>query len=193
MIFEKIYTYGIFISLGLVVYFLSRFKNKNNIKKLVLISEFVTLGTVSRCFLYFVHYIKPLTSIVIISSFYLGAENGCLVGILSMLLSNIFLGQGPWTFYQMLSAGLVGKFSGLLFNNLKLDKKNLFLISILNIFFVYAPIMNFSSYFVMYKNFNLNILSIYLINSIINDIIHVISTIVILFLLTKYIKKVKFI
>lgn len=45
-----------------------------------------------------------------------GGEVGFLVGSLAALVSNVFLGQGPWTIWQMFCWGMMGYTAGLLRN-----------------------------------------------------------------------------
>jgi len=52
--------------------------------------------------------VKPITAIVLISGLAFGAGPGFAVGAVSALASNVFLGQGPWTPWQMAAWGLVG-------------------------------------------------------------------------------------
>ena len=43
-----------------------------------------------------------------------GAESGLVIGAVAALSSNMILGQGPWTPWQMLAWGLVGLTAGML-------------------------------------------------------------------------------
>lgn len=52
--------------------------------------------------------IKPTTAIVLIAGYTFGAPSGFAVGAFAALASNLELGQGPWTPWQMLAWGLVG-------------------------------------------------------------------------------------
>jgi Squalene-hopene cyclase C-terminal domain/Prenyltransferase and squalene oxidase repeat len=52
--------------------------------------------------------VKPITAIVLVSGVAFGAGPGFAVGAISALASNVLLGQGPWTPWQMLGWGLVG-------------------------------------------------------------------------------------
>lgn len=56
------------------------------------------------------------TAMVIVSGIAFGPETGFLVGALSRLLVNFFLGQGAWTPWQMFAWGLIGFLSGFTFN-----------------------------------------------------------------------------
>ena len=62
----------------------------------------------------FIPLFKPITAICVMTAVYLGAEAGFLCGSLSVLISNIYFGQGPWTPFQMLGFGLIGLFAGYL-------------------------------------------------------------------------------
>jgi energy-coupling factor transport system substrate-specific component len=52
--------------------------------------------------------VKPITAIVLVSGFAFGAAPGFAVGAIAGLASNLLLGQGPWTPWQMLGWGVVG-------------------------------------------------------------------------------------
>ena len=52
--------------------------------------------------------VQPCTYLVACSGYVFGPVAGFMVGAVTALVSNFFLGQGPWTLYQMLAWGLVG-------------------------------------------------------------------------------------
>ncbi len=54
--------------------------------------------------------LQPSTFIVAVSGYAFGPVSGFMVGALTALISNFFLGMGPWTLYQMLAWGSVGAF-----------------------------------------------------------------------------------
>lgn len=58
--------------------------------------------------------IQPTTFMVIISGYVFGPRTGFMVGSTAALVSNFFLGQGPWTPWQMLIWGVAGASSGLI-------------------------------------------------------------------------------
>ena len=53
---------------------------------------------------------------VIISGIALGPEAGFLFGALSRLICNFYMGQGPWTPWQMFAWGLLGFLAGFIFD-----------------------------------------------------------------------------
>jgi energy-coupling factor transport system substrate-specific component len=55
---------------------------------------------------------QPVTTIAIVAGIALGARAGAAVGATAALVSNAFLGQGPWTPWQMLCWGLAGASAG---------------------------------------------------------------------------------
>jgi energy-coupling factor transport system substrate-specific component len=57
---------------------------------------------------------QPSTFIIICSGYVFGPVAGFMVGATTALVSNIFLGQGPWTPFQMLAWGLAGVSSALM-------------------------------------------------------------------------------
>ncbi|MHB8532215.1 MAG: prenyltransferase/squalene oxidase repeat-containing protein, partial [Solirubrobacteraceae bacterium] len=52
--------------------------------------------------------VKPITAIVLVSGVTFGAGPGFAVGAIAALASNVLLGEGPWTPWQMLGWGVVG-------------------------------------------------------------------------------------
>ena len=58
---------------------------------------------------------KPVVALVVIAGASLGAETGFLVGAVTMLVSNMIFGQGPWTPWQMFALGMTGFLAGILF------------------------------------------------------------------------------
>lgn len=85
-------------------------------RELVVIALLCAMCTAGRAAFYMLPACKPVTAIVIISAVCLGSETGFLIGETAMLASNIFFGQGVWTPWQMLSMGLIGYITGLIFS-----------------------------------------------------------------------------
>ena len=52
--------------------------------------------------------VQPCTFIVLVSGYAFGPTAGFMIGAETALLSNFFLGQGPWTPWQMLAWGIMG-------------------------------------------------------------------------------------
>ncbi|MFZ5651071.1 MAG: ECF transporter S component [Bacillota bacterium] len=58
--------------------------------------------------------VQPTTFMVIVSGFVFGPRAGFMVGSTAALVSNFFLGQGPWTPWQMFAWGLAGTSAGVI-------------------------------------------------------------------------------
>ncbi len=84
-------------------------------RELVLMATICALCVSGRAVLYMIPEFKPVTALVIISGAALGSEAGFLIGSVTMLVSNIFFGQGAWTPFQMFTMGLIGFLSGLVY------------------------------------------------------------------------------
>lgn len=73
-----------------------------------------SLAAVSRVPFAAIMSVQPTTFIVMITGYVFGAPTGFMVGAIAALVSNFFLGQGPWTPWQMFCWGLCGVMAGLL-------------------------------------------------------------------------------
>src|SRR6056297_88334 len=101
--------------LGLMALILWLYENrKTNVREIALVSTLSALAAVSRIFFAALPNIQPTTFIVMTSGFVFGPSFGFMTGAIAAFLSNNFLGQGPWTPWQMLAWGLAGFISGLL-------------------------------------------------------------------------------
>ena len=58
--------------------------------------------------------VQPSTVLVIVTGWVLGPAAGFTAGATTAFVSNVFLGQGPWTVWQMLAWGLTGALAGVL-------------------------------------------------------------------------------
>jgi energy-coupling factor transport system substrate-specific component len=82
-------------------------------KHMAAVSTLAAIGAASRVPFAVLPGLQPTTFIVCISGYVLGPVNGFMVGIMAPFISNFFLGQGPWTLWQMIGWGLCGVFFGL--------------------------------------------------------------------------------
>jgi energy-coupling factor transport system substrate-specific component len=79
-----------------------------------LVAALAALAVVGRVALSPVPNVVPTTDIALISGYTLGGAPGFAVGALAALVSNFWLGQGPWTPWQMAGWGLAGTLGALL-------------------------------------------------------------------------------
>jgi energy-coupling factor transport system substrate-specific component len=93
--------------------FLARFERKKyDSKEMVLISMLVAIGSIGRIPFQFIPGVQPTSFVIIVTGVVFGSEIGFFVGVTSAFVSNIFLGQGPWTIWQMFAWGLMGLSAG---------------------------------------------------------------------------------
>lgn len=96
-----------------MVPFYMKFENKElNAEEIVLIAMISALAAVGRVPFAALPSIQPTSFIVIMAAMSFGKEVGFLVGNTAALISNLFLGQGPWTPWQMVSWGMMGFTAG---------------------------------------------------------------------------------
>ena len=113
-------------------------------RELVLMAVLCALCVSGRAIFYMLPEFKPLTALVIICAAALGGESGFMIGSVSMLVSNIMFGQGIWTPWQMLSMGLIGFLSGVLFRSCIIvpSKISLAIFGFAAAYILYGGIMN---------------------------------------------------
>jgi energy-coupling factor transport system substrate-specific component len=97
-------------------------------RKVAAIAALSALGGVLRVPFAAIPGLQPTTFITAVAGYTLGPVNGFMVGGMAAFISNFFLGQGPWTLWQMLGWGLCGVFFGVLKNIMKRDSILLFAI-----------------------------------------------------------------
>jgi energy-coupling factor transport system substrate-specific component len=107
------------LSIGLAVstllFLFTRFEGRKvEARELVLIAVLAAIAAVARIPFASLPSIQPTTFVIMTSGLVFGAETGLMVGMIAAFASNLILGQGPWTPWQMLSWGLVGFTAGLL-------------------------------------------------------------------------------
>ena len=77
-------------------------------KTLVLVATLAAAAAAGRVLFAAIPGVQPVTVIAVAAGAALGARAGFGVGALAALVSNFFLGQGPWTPWQMLAWGGCG-------------------------------------------------------------------------------------
>ena len=77
-------------------------------RELALVAALAAAAAGGRVLLAAIPNVQPVTMIVAVTGVSLGARAGLATGAAAALASNAFLGQGPWTPWQMAGWGLVG-------------------------------------------------------------------------------------
>lgn len=87
----------------------SKTTNYFTVHRIALLSVMTALVTVGRLVfaLPFLPNIQPMTALLIIITLNIGVLDGLIVSVLSMLLTNLFLGMGPWTGMQIVSFSMI--------------------------------------------------------------------------------------
>ena len=97
---------------ALVPFFVSFESGSHRARDIMPVIVMTALAVAGRLIFAPVPAVKPVYAIVIMAGLCFGKEEGFITGSLTMLVSNIFFGQGPWTPWQMFAMGLVGYLSG---------------------------------------------------------------------------------
>ena len=121
-------------------------------RELVLLAALCALGVAGRAAFFMLPQCKPVTALSIIAGAAFGGETGFLVGAVSMLVSNMLFGQGPWTPWQMFTMGLIGFVASLLFHSglLRRTRWTMALFGFVAVLALYGGIMNPASALILY-------------------------------------------
>ena len=139
----------IILGLSLIALFLSYEKRKPQAKEIIVLAVLCTIAIVGRQIFAFLPHVKPVGAIVLLVGVTMGANSGFICGAVTMLASNFFFGQGPWTPWQMLGFGLLGFVAGKVFYNRSKINNVIFYIIFYVIFYmlVVGPLLDFSYVF----------------------------------------------
>lgn len=101
----------------LIIFFIAVFalyeKKAISTKQIALIATLSAISGIMRIPFAGLPNIQPSTFFILVSGYVFGPGTGFMVGLLSPLVTNMFIGQGPWTVWQMLAWGLCGLSSSL--------------------------------------------------------------------------------
>lgn len=182
----------LFISLVIVIYstipfFMIFESRKPKARELVIIATLSAIAVAGRGAFFMLPSFKPVAAIVIISAVCFGGESGFLVGAVSMIVSNMFMGQGPWSPWQMFAMGIIGFIAGILFNKgwLKATRGSLCLYGFWSVFIIYGGIMNPASLVMMSKRITWKGLLAVYISGVPVDLVHATATVIFLWIISK--------
>jgi energy-coupling factor transport system substrate-specific component len=83
-------------------------------REIIFIAVLAAIAAVSRVPFAPLPSVQPTSFVIIVSALVLGPESGFIVGSTAAIVSNMFLGQGPWTPWQMFCWGMMGVTAGLI-------------------------------------------------------------------------------
>jgi energy-coupling factor transport system substrate-specific component len=98
----------LFVSIAILGFFFEFERAATGAKEIALVSMLGAISALSRLPFAAMMNFQPCTFFIICSGYVFGPVAGFMVACLTALISNLFLGQGPWTPYQMFTWGLVG-------------------------------------------------------------------------------------
>ncbi|HIE11987.1 MAG TPA: ECF transporter S component [Desulfotomaculum sp.] len=102
------------VILGLVMLYWGFERSPVSAREIAVIAVLAALAAAGRIPFAALPNIQPTTFVVIVAGFAFGPRAGFMVGATAALVSNFFLGQGPWTPFQMFAWGLAGVTAGFL-------------------------------------------------------------------------------
>ena len=105
---------GLVIVLAIIPFFLKFELDRPKARDMVPIAVMSVIAAMGRAVFAPIPSFMPTSAIVLIGGMQFGAQAGFLTGALSALASNLFLGQGPWTPWQMYAWGMIGFLGGIL-------------------------------------------------------------------------------
>lgn len=164
-----------------IILFLARFeRRKVEPRELVLLAVLASIAAVGRIPFASIPSVQPTTFVIMMSGLVFGAESGFMIGAIAALASNMLLGQGPWTPWQMAAWGLVGLTAGLLRNTKLMNSRIGRILFGIVWGFLFGWIMNlwgFLSIIQSGSSFEWKALLIYLIGSATFDTMHAASNV----------------
>ena len=114
---------SLFLLVVIMLPFYIRFERKAFVsREIVLVAVLAAIAAVSRVPFSILPSVQPTSFVIIVSAIVFGSETGFMIGATAAIVSNIFLGQGPWTPWQMFSWGMIGFIAGLLRNTFLMKK-----------------------------------------------------------------------
>jgi len=185
---RKYYFISLLIILETILPFCLSFESrKPKAREIVIISVLCAIAVIGRTAFAMLPQFKPALAVIIISGMCLGGETGFLVGALTAFVSNFFLGQGPWTPWQMFSFGVIGFISGVLLKNSSMKKSKVFLcvFGFLAALVIYGGIMNPASVIMWQDKITLEMIITSYAVGIPFDLVHGLSTAIFLWFILR--------
>lgn len=172
---------------SMIPFFLVFEGRKPQPRELLVIAVLVAIATAGRAAFFMIGQFKPVAAVTIISGVAFGAESGFMVGALSMLTSNMLMGQGPWTPWQMFAMGLIGCLAGIAFQKgwLRAKKVPLCIFGFLATLIIYGGIMNPATLVMYSYAISLRNLLIIYMSGLPMDLVHATATAIFLWIGSK--------
>lgn len=167
----------VLILLMMAPFFIRFERRKLDAKEIVLIAILAAIAAVSRVPFAPLPSVQPTTFVIIVSALVFGAETGFMIGAVAALVSNLFLGQGPWTPWQMFAWGMVGYSAGMLRNSWWMGKKWVLLFFGFVWGFLFGWVMNLSFVFGFMAEVSISAFLTAMLSSAFFDLAHALSNV----------------
>lgn len=157
-------------------------------RELVLLAVLAAIAAVGRIPFASIPSVQPTTFVIMMSGAVFGAESGFMIGTVDALASNMILGQGPWTPWQMAAWGLVGFTAGLLRQTMFMNRLWGRLVFGIIWGFLFGWIMNLWGFFSITTSihtFHLNAFLDYFAASALFDSMHSLSNVFFIFVFSR--------
>jgi energy-coupling factor transport system substrate-specific component len=149
--------YAAFLSLLLLIFLIgvmfAKFEQSQmSSKEVALIGILAAITVASRIPFAALPNIQPCTFLIIATGLIFGPMAGIMVGSLTAAVSNIFLGQGPWTLWQMIAWAMVGATAGVFGKRYpEAGVKDIVLLGVV-LGMAYNTLMDLSSWITFYRS-----------------------------------------
>ena len=172
---------------SMIPFFVAFEGRKPQARELVILSVLSALAIGGRAVFFALPGFKPVAALVILSGVAFGPEAGFLVGAVTMLVSNVLFGQGPWTPWQMFAMGAIGLTAGILFRKglLNRDRVSLSVFGGLSIFVIYGGILNPTSVWMYQSSPSLKMILTTFVTGLPADAVHAMATVFFLWFLSE--------
>ena len=176
---------GVILLICIIFVFISYERKNTSIKEISMIATLAALAGVGRVPFAALPNVQPTTFLVIISGYVFGPVFGFMVGAFATIVSNSFLGHGPWTPWQMVAWGLAGFSAGLLKKGFKNPSTLTISIFAFSWGFLFDYIMNLWHWLFFVYPLNLNSFIMVYMNSFYFDLMHSIGNFIFAYLFGK--------
>lgn len=174
--------------LSMVPFFASFESRKPQARELVILAVMCALTVAARAAFVWAPAFKPMAGIIMITAMAFGPQAGFMTGSLSMIISNMIFGQGPWTPWQMFAYGMAGFITGFLAKAKIMDEKKPIkcaIIGFVMMVLLIGPILDTSTVFSMASIINVETVGVIYLSGLPVNISQAIATAITLVLLTR--------
>jgi energy-coupling factor transport system substrate-specific component len=171
----------IFLTLFILALYFKFIERGVNTKELSLIAIYSAFTAIARIPFAAFPSIQPCSYLIFCAGYVFGPLIGFIIGGNTAIISNIILGHGPWTVFQIVGWGLIGITGGIYPHSAK-QLPNKYLIAIVGFIwgFLFGWIGNLWSWLLLPKQ-NLESFIFVNLNSLVFDLSHAIANVVFLF------------